>query len=353
MTSPHTLPVIDISLLDGDPQQRQQLLQQLRTAARDSGFFYLVGHGIGADKVAALRQASHAFFALPAADKLAIDMEHSPHFRGYTRAGEELTRGAADWREQLDIGAERPARPDLAQQAPWWRLQGPNQWPAGLPQLKPVLLDWQQETTRLSILLLRAFAEALQQPADSFDDAFVEAPVQHLKIIRYPGSQHGAAGQGVGAHKDSGFLTLLLQDDSQDGLQVETEQGWIDAPSLPGSFIVNIGEALEMASNGYLRATVHRVESPPAGKERLSVAFFLGPRLDATIPLLQLPPHLAAEARGPEADPANPLFYQVGDNFLKGRLRSHPKVAARHHADLLAPQAPQAASLPTTAGEYA
>jgi isopenicillin N synthase-like dioxygenase len=188
-----------------------------------------------------------------------------------------------------------------------------------------VLLDWQQETTRLSIRLLRAFAEALQQPVDIFDDAFVEAPVEHLKIIRYPGSQQGAAGQGVGPHKDGGFLTLLLQDDSQDGLQVETEQGWIDAPSLPGSFIVNIGESLEMASDGYLRANVHRVLSPPQGKDRLSVAFFLGPRLDATIPLLQLPAELAAEARGPEADPDNPLFYRIGDNYLKGRLRSIPR----------------------------
>ena len=353
MPSPLTLPVIDFSLLDGSAGQRQQLLQQLRGAARDHGFFYLVGHGIAADKVTALRQAARAFFALPEADKLAIDMENSPHFRGYTRAGEERTRGAADWREQLDIGAERPTRPDLAVQGPWWRLQGPNQWPTALPQLKPVLQDWQQETTRLSIRLLRAFAEALQQPVDIFDDAFALAPVQHLKIIRYPGSQQGAAGQGVGPHKDGGFLTLLLQDDSQDGLQVETEQGWIDAPSLPDSFIVNIGESLEMASDGYLRANVHRVLSPPEGKDRLSVAFFLGPRLDATIPLLQLPAELAAEARGPEADPDNPLFYRIGDNYLKGRLRSHPKVAVRHHADLLSPQALQAASLPTSAGEYA
>jgi len=353
MSHPPALPVIDISLLAGTADQRQQLLQQLRNAARDHGFFYLIGHGIDADRIAALRSAARTFFALPEADKLAIDMEHSPHFRGYTRAGEELTRGAADWREQLDIGAERPVQPELARQAAWWRLQGPNQWPAALPQLKPVLLDWQQETTRLSIQLLRAFAEALQQPADIFDDAFALAPVQHLKIIRYPGSAQGAAGQGVGPHKDGGFLTLLLQDDSQDGLQVETGQGWLAAPSLPGSFIVNIGESLEMASNGYLRATVHRVLSPPPGKDRLSVAFFLGARLDATIPLLQLPAQLAAEARGPEADPDNPLFYRIGDNYLKGRLRSHPKVAVRHHADLLSPQALQAASLPTTAGEYA
>jgi isopenicillin N synthase-like dioxygenase len=56
-------------------QQRQQLLQQLRAAARDHGFFYLIGHGIADDKLRALRQASRAFFALPEADKLAIDME--------------------------------------------------------------------------------------------------------------------------------------------------------------------------------------------------------------------------------------------------------------------------------------
>ncbi len=328
------LPVIDISLLNGSAETRQTLLSDLRAAARQAGFFYLTGHGISEERVARLRQTARAFFALPDAAKRAIAMEYSPHFRGYTPAGDELTRGLPDWREQLDIGAERPALAQTDDTPPWLRLQGPNQWPAALPDLKPVLLDWQQAVTELSIRLLRAFAEALQQPADIFDDAFAQAPIQHLKIIRYPGD--GASGQGVGAHKDSGFLTVLLQDDAQGGLQVESENGWIDAPPLPGSFIVNVGEALEMASDGYLRADVHRVVSPPAQKDRLSVAFFLGPRLDATIPLLKLPPELAAEALGPEADPDNPLFYQVGDNFLKGRLRSHPKVAARHYADVLA-----------------
>jgi isopenicillin N synthase-like dioxygenase len=84
-----------------------------------------------------------------------------------------------------------------------------------------------------------------------------------------------------------------------------------------------------------LRATMHRVATPPAGTERLSAAFFLGARLDAVVPLLQLPPALAEEARGPERDPHNPLFREVGLNYLKGRLRSHPDVAQRHHADLL------------------
>ena len=74
--------------------------------------------------------------------------------------------------------------------------------------------------------------------------------------------------------------------------------------------MVNIGELLELASEGYLRATLHRVVAPQRGAERISVAFFLGARLDATVPLLQLPPPLAAQARGPESDPNNPAVPQ-------------------------------------------
>ena len=140
--------------------------------------------------------------------------------------------------------------------------------------------------------------------------------------------------QGCGAHKDSEFLTLLRQE-QVGGLEVLCEQDWIAAPPLPGSFVVNTGELLELATNGYLRATVHRVVAPAAGSERLSVAFFLAARLDATVPRLNLPPHLAAEARGPATDPDNPLYREVGPNTLKGRLRSHPDVARRHYADVL------------------
>ena len=82
----------------------------------------------------------------------------------------------------------------------------------------------------------------------------------------------------------------------------------MDVDPIPGTLVVNIGELLELASNGYLRATVHRVVTPPAGVERYSVPFFFSARLDATIPLLTLPEELRAEAHGPESDPDNPLF---------------------------------------------
>jgi isopenicillin N synthase-like dioxygenase len=160
------------------------------------------------------------------------------------------------------------------------------------------------------------------------------APNQLIKIIRYPGRATENGDQGVGAHKDSGFVTILLQE-KQAGLQVQGEGGWIDAPPIPGTFVVNIGEILEMASSGYLRANVHRVVSPPAGTDRLSVALFLGARLDATVPVLSLPPQLAAQARGLTQDARNPLFREVGRNYLKSRLRSHPDLARRHHPDLI------------------
>lgn len=330
----HTLPTLDLAAYRAGGAARDGFLAQLRAAARDVGFFYLSGHGVPERLETEIVETADQFFALPEADKLAVEMIHSRHFRGYTRAGRELTRGQQDWREQIDIGSELNAVIDTTDK-PWLRLRGPNLWPAGLPRFKSVVLDWQRELTARAIELLEAFALALDQPKDVFAPIYDKAPNEHMKIIRYPGRAAGDSNQGVGAHKDSGFLTLLLQDQIG-GLQVEAADGsWIDAVPKPGTFVVNIGEILELASNGYLRATVHRVVSPPAGRERISIAYFFGADVESTIPLLALRPDLAAEATGPATDPQNPLFYNVGQNYLKGRLRSHPDVAQRYYADLL------------------
>ena len=341
---PHTrditaLPILDLSLLDGTAIQRQGFLDDLRHAARDVGFFYLTGHGIDSELLQQVQAGARQFFALPDSEKAAVGMINSQHFRGYNRAASEITRGQPDLREQFDLGAERAVLP-IDDNSPWWaRLQGPNQWPAALPELKPLLLDWQQAMTGMSLRLLRAFAEALSLPQEAFDRLYGDQPNEHIKLMRYPGQAPQQSNQGVGAHKDSGFLSFLLQD-RQAGLQVEIEEGrWIDALPLENTLVVNIGELLELATNGYLRATVHRVLSPQAGNERLSIAFFLGAQLDAVVPLYPLPTALLREARGPASDPDNPLFRDVGWNYLKGRLRSHPDVARRYYADALIPDA--------------
>ncbi|AWK89299.1 2-oxobutyrate oxidase (plasmid) [Azospirillum thermophilum] len=332
-----TVPILDLRRLHGSGEERAAFLAGLRAAIRRFGAFYLSGHGVDPDLVAQGFALSRRFFALPDAEKLAIEMVHSPHFRGYTRPGWERTRGLADWREQVDIGSERPALPGGPDAPAWQRLEGPNQWPAALPELRPGILALQAALTEVTLRLLRAVSLAVGQREDALDPIVAERPTQLVKLIRYPG--HDAvpedSSQGVGPHKDSGLLTLVLQHE-RGGLQIETPAGWLDVPPRPGTVVVNAGELLELATDGYFRAAVHRVVTPPAGVERLSIAFFLGARLDARVPVLPLPPDLKAEARGPERDPLNPLFHDVGANALKGRLRSHPDVASRHHADLLA-----------------
>lgn len=104
-----SLPILDFSQLQGDSAQQRAFLDKLSAAARDVGFFYLINHGVDASLSAQVQQQARHFFSLSEEARQQVSMIHSPHFRGYNRAGSERTRSAPDWREQFDIGAERPA----------------------------------------------------------------------------------------------------------------------------------------------------------------------------------------------------------------------------------------------------
>ena len=331
-----SLPILDMSQFDSSDAAAAEFRTQLRQVTHDVGFFYLVGHGISDELIAEVLDVSRRFFALPEEAKLAIENTNSPQFRGYTRVGKELTNGDVDFREQIDIGEERDAVEPAEGQPNYWRLEGPNLWPAELPELQTTMNRWNTELNALALRLMRNWAIALGVEENVFDKAFAERPFSLIKIVRYPGETDEAPKQGVGAHRDGGVLTLLLVEPGKGGLQVEHEGEWIDAPSIPGSFVVNIGEMLELATDGYLKATLHRVESPRVGTDRISVPFFFNPALDATMPRLDIAPELRAEARGLSADPTNsPILETYGDNVLRYRLRAHPNVAEVHHADLL------------------
>jgi isopenicillin N synthase-like dioxygenase len=176
--------------------------------------------------------------------------------------------------------------------------------------------------------LLRHWAASLGSPPDVFDAAFAGAPATLIKIVHYPATANRS--QGVGAHRDSGVLTLLLAEPGSQGLQVRAgrDGDWVDVPARDGAFIVNIGELLELATGGYLRATEHRVNLRHAA-DRISVPYFFNPRLDAQVPTLSLPAELAARSRC-RADPSDPIFSVYGRNAWKSRLRAHPDVAAAH-----------------------
>ena len=128
-----TLPTLDLRRFNGHASERSRFLEDLRKAARSVGFFYLVGHGIEDGLIQDVLKVSRRFFALPEKDKLAIEMVNSPHFRGYNRAGFEHTRGKPDWREQVDIGPERPALPFDREAPPWDALAGPEPMAGGVP----------------------------------------------------------------------------------------------------------------------------------------------------------------------------------------------------------------------------
>ncbi|KAA9152513.1 isopenicillin N synthase family oxygenase [Microbacterium lushaniae] len=330
------LPILDLSQLDQGPEAAARFRDELRAATHDVGFFYLTGTGVTPELEAKLLQAAKDFFALPDADKLAIENVQSPHFRGYTRVGGERTQGRVDWREQIDVGPEREPVTD-ADAPDYARLIGPNLWPDAQPELQEIVSEWHDHLTGVARKLLRAWALSLGAEESYFDRHFGE-PQTLIKIVRYPGKEDPWA-QGVGAHKDSGVLTLLWVEPGKGGLQVQRDGEWVDAPPVPGAFVVNIGELLEYATQGYLTATNHRVISPRYPDERISVPFFFNPALDARLPIIELPAELAAQARGVTEDPDNPIHATYGENALKSRLRAHPDVAAIHHPDLVAARA--------------
>ncbi|GER23331.1 2-oxobutyrate oxidase [Zafaria cholistanensis] len=334
-----SVPVLDMSgarLADGT--FNPAFIDALRDATHNVGFFQITGYGAAPGQPEALLDTIARFFKLPLEERLKLDNRNSPQFRGYTRLGTEITQGRADSREQIDYGPEREPLENVPADRPYLNLQGPNQWPESFPELERAAMDWAALMSRIGAELLSAIAVSLELPADYFDEPFAGTPAWMGKLVHYVGGGlvPEAGDQGVGSHADYGFVTLLLQD-QVGGLEVKPygQDEWIDVPPIPGALVVNLGEMLEVATNGYLQATIHRVTAPPAGVDRYSVPFFWSPRLDATIDVVPLPEHLAADARGVSDDPDNPMLSSYGANVLKGWLRAHPQTAAIHYPKLV------------------
>ena len=149
------LPVLDLSDADANPASFRS---RLREAAHDSGFFYLVGHGVPQTQFDELLGLARQFFALPVDTKNEISQFKSPQFRGYSRLGGELTNGSVDWREQIDIGPERQV---IDGAEGYWRLQGPNLWPAEPPGFREAFEGWDAALSEVGLRLLRHWAVSL------------------------------------------------------------------------------------------------------------------------------------------------------------------------------------------------
>ena len=331
------LPVLDIANFLSNPHNHEadEFVDTLRETCHGPGFFYLTGHGFDDrinDNVLAV---ANRFFNLPDAEREALAIANSAGFRGYTLLKHERTNGRVDWRDQIDIGPEEPEPEVTPQDPPWMRLRGSNQWPESLPEMSSTIRHWMDQVQPVGLALMRALARGLGQSENFFDSRMTPEPYTRVKIIRYPAQpESGGSGQGLGLHNDTGILTFILQD-AVPGLQVMSHGKLHDVEPMPGALVVNLGEMMQAATNGYLRATEHQVVSPPAGQQRISIAYFMNPRLDARFEPLPLPDELAALATGSQnTDPDNPIFATFGANTLKTRMRSHPDVTAKFYADV-------------------
>ena len=331
------LPILDFNafLQAPDSPAAKKFCVDLVNTCHETGFFYLTGHGIDSTQNKDVISIARRFFALPEKDRHEIAIGKSPAFRGYTILGDERTRGKPDWRDQIDIGPEAKAL-ELGENDPsWLKLIGPNQWPGSIPEMPAIVAAWAEKMSHVSMELFRALALGLGHPYHYFDGLMTPSPYFRIKISRYPKqSDPATARQGLGLHHDSGLFTFIMQNEVS-GLQVEQNGQLQTIDPIPGAFIVNLGEMFQIATSGYLKATKHQVVSPAVGEERISVAYFMNPRLAAKFEPIPLPADLAAKTDGGQnADPNDPVHAAFGENTLKIRMRAHPDVVAAHYPEI-------------------
>jgi isopenicillin N synthase-like dioxygenase len=296
------IPVIDLApFRHGDAAARRAVAKQIGDAARRIGFFYIVNHGVPDALVADVYAEAKRFFDLPTARKAEIAIEKSSCHRGWFMVGGEnldpaKQKKAGDLKEGIKIGRDLGGDHPLVQAGT--PLHGPNQWPAGLPGWRETMQNYYDAMERLGRDMLHGFALALDIP-ETYFDSWLNAPMTTLGPLHYPPQQgHITEAQlGAGAHTDYGCLTMLAQDDSG-GLQVRDRAGnWIDAPPVPGSFVVNIGDMMERWTNGVFTSTLHRVINT-SGRERYSLPYFFDPDFAAPVICLE-----SCQGDGPKFPP--------------------------------------------------
>jgi isopenicillin N synthase-like dioxygenase len=337
----------------------KEFVEELRSACHNVGFF-LLRHDLPTGLADAQLNEARSFFQLPHESKMEISYEDHPSFRGFMQMGTEQTSGRVDLREQIEYAAEYAYNQNINTDdpkhrawPPYERLRARNPWPdRSQPSLKPTTQEYTKHVCRIADSLREALSLAIGLDKHELHSLFQE-PHWALKMACYPPTQSSPVGEsnysnenqiiepslGVGAHTDSNFLTLVLQDDVG-GLQVFSKEEWLDVTTEFGSnvLVCNLGEQAEILSGGYFRATPHRVLANTTQQERISVPIFYNPSLPASIQPIE--PNLMQNLQWERPKDkhwkmsSNAMLTCVGDNTFKSLARSHPKVFQKNHDDL-------------------
>lgn len=275
------IPIVDVGPLLDD-SGALGVAKDIRWAFENVGFMYVKNHGVSAQLVDDTFAQARAFFDQPLEEKMKLHMVNSGvALRGYVEFFGENTdpMNTKDLKECFDIGPERSTL-----ERPFF---GPNQWPSALPGFRDTVFGFHQAMKDLATKLLRGVALSLDLPRDFFDSTVTD-PITYQRLLRYP-TQSGRMEEqviGIGAHVDYGSLTILAQD-SVGGLQVMNREGvWVEGAPVTGTFVINIGELLQILTNGLYIANFHRVVNT-SGCERYSIPFFIDADYDTVVEPLE------------------------------------------------------------------
>lgn len=285
------LPVIDMqSLVSQDTVE----LQKLDLACKQWGFFQLVNHGVSNSLVEKVKSEIQEFFRLPMEEKKKFWQEPGD-LEGFGQAFVLSEEQKLDWADMFYV-----------QTLPT-HLRKPHLFPKLPLPLRDTLEAYSKKMKNVAIDILYQMATALKMDSKDITDLFEEG-MQGMRMNYYPPCPQPDLVIGLTPHSDTFGLTILLEVNEMEGLQIRKDGEWIPVKPLPNAFVVNIGDVMEMVTNGAYRSIEHRAVIN-AVKERLSIATFYGPRLDG-----ELGP--APSLITPESPP---LFKRMGVvDYLRG-----------------------------------
>ncbi|MDT5099578.1 MAG: hypothetical protein QOC76_3315 [Mycobacterium sp.] len=317
-TSFTSVPTVDISgLRSSERAQREQVAAEIGRAASEVGFFYVSGTGVDDELFVRMLAVTKEYFALPVEEKMRSYIGLSRCHRGYVPVGEEgVETGTPDLKEAFDTALDLPPDdPDYVAGNP---MLGPNTWP-DLPGFAEAVTAYYDAVLDVGHRLLWAFAVALGEDPDVFSRHATKTPSQ-LRLVHYPFNPDAEDGHGIGAHTDYECFTLLKP--TAPGLEVLNGAGeWIDVSPVDGTFVVNVGDMLELWTDGAFVATSHRVRK--VVEERYSFPLFFN--VDYHTEVKPLPQFAADGATTrPALRAGEHLFAQTAQTFayLRNRIDS-------------------------------
>ncbi|XP_020252350.1 protein SRG1-like, partial [Asparagus officinalis] len=151
-------------------------------------------------------------------------------------------------------------------------------WPTDPPTFKETIDKYSLTLKEVSASLLRSMSESLGLESEYLINVF-EDQTQMIRFNYYPPCPEANRVIGLSSHSDATGLTFLLQANNVSGLQVKKNGKWLTVEPLQGAFIVNVGDLVEIFTNGRYKSVEHRAMVNPENA-RVSIAAFNAPARD-------------------------------------------------------------------------